>query len=75
MSVVHITHLVDMCVEGDDEFEEVASSFDARQEDVHALLKGASLIVDLLRVTLPRLSQLLSCLQQLVSVCDRVLST
>ena len=49
-------------------------TLDTQQEAIHALFQLASLAKDLLRVTLSSLCQLIGSNQQLLCVCDRILT-
>ena len=62
-----------MRVEDDSEREQRSSLLGVRQEGLHALVQQPRLVVDLAWVALARLRQLLSRLDQLVRVRDRVL--
>ena len=64
-----------MRVEDDSEAEECAPALDVRQEVLHALAQLQRLAIDLFRVTLASLRQLVGSLDQLIRVRDRVLST
>jgi len=56
------------------EVEKVVLAFNAQQEAVHALLELASFAEDLLRVALTGLGQFIRSNQQLLRVCDRILT-
>lgn len=68
---VWVSHLLGVCVEGDRHVEQQLPVFDSADEVLDSDLQVSGCLVDLLGVALSGLSQLLSCLQQLVcvSVC------
>jgi len=68
------TNLFDVSEKCNGEIEKVSLAFNAQQEAVHVLFKLASLAEDFLRITFSRLCELIGSNQQLLRVCDRVLT-
>lgn len=66
-----MSHLLSVCVEGDRHVEQQLPVFDSADEVLDSDFQVSGGLVDFLWVALSGLSQLLSCLQQLVciSVC------
>lgn len=64
-----------MCVKGDRHVEQDLPLLDASHKVLDAVLQLVGSLVDLLRVALSGLGQLLRCLQQLVSVGVGVLKS
>lgn len=64
-------HLLGVCVEGDGHVQQQLPVFDSADKVLDSDFQVSGCLVDLLRVALSGLSQLLGCLQQLVciSVC------
>ena len=69
-----LSYLLDVCVEGHRHVQQDLPLLHAPYKVLDAVLQLTGRLVDLLRVTLARLGQLLCCFQQLVSIGVGVLS-
>ena len=67
-------NLFDVCEKCNRQVKKVTLAFNTQQEAVHVLFKLASFTEDFLRITFSRLCQFIGGNQQLLSVCDRILT-